>query len=169
VFQCGADIPSPFNDVLRVNARNREDIKRFIKQLLREPETFANAGGAIAPDLKDAYIENIAIELHTRLAQVLPPLEDGQVEQWPAWPYLRLELPRAEADRIERASEPERLNLSQRIVSDHAEVVRSDARVAQLFGKQGFPTRFRFDELFNDWKNKYPHGDATWFHSCFDH
>jgi hypothetical protein len=112
VFQCGRDVPSPFHDVLRVNARKPEDIKRFMDQLLRDPAVFA--GGAIAPDLKDVHVEGFARELHTRLAQVLPPLEDGQVEQWPAWPYLRLELPRIAADRIEPASEPERLEQSHR-------------------------------------------------------
>jgi hypothetical protein len=166
VFQCGPDVPSPFHDVLRVNARKPEDIKRFMDQLLRDPALFT--GGAIAPDLKDGHVEGFARELHTRLAQALPPLEDGQVEQWPAWPYLRLELPRIEADRIEPASEPERLNLSRQIVSDHAEVVRSDARVAQLFAKLGFPTRFKFHELLKDWKSKYPDGDASWFDSCCD-
>jgi TIR domain len=166
VFQCGAEIPSPFQDVLRVNARNLSDIKRFVNQLLRDPAVFTSAPKAIAPLLKDTTIENWAKDLHTELAQVLPPLDDGQVEQWPAWPYLRLELPRTETDRIEQAVESERLNLSHRIVGDHAEVVRSDARVAQLFGKQGFPARFKFHELLNAWKNKYPDGDPRWFDSC---
>jgi hypothetical protein len=166
VLQCGVDVPTPFHDVVRVNARNLEDIKRFTDQLLRDPQLFPNAGGAIAPHFKDAHIESAAKELHTRLAEVLPPPDDGQVEQWPAWPYLRLELPRVEADRIEQALEPERLDVSRRIVRDHADVVRSDARVAQLFGKQGFPARFKFHDLLNDWKKRYPDGDPSWFDSC---
>ena len=91
VFQCGRDVPSPFKDVLRVDPRSRDDIKSFTKQLLREARFFKV--GAILPDLKDAYIENLATDLHSRLSGVLPPLDDGQVEQWPAWPYLRLEIP----------------------------------------------------------------------------
>jgi hypothetical protein len=166
VFQCGTDVPAPFQDVLRVNARRAEDIKRFTDQLFRDRALFTSAPDAIAPGLKDANVENLARELHSRLAEILPPLEDGQVEQWPVWPYLRLELPRAEADRIERATESEHANLSNRIVSDHADVVRSDARVAQLFGKSGFASRFKFRDLLVDWKNKYPGVDADWFESC---
>ena len=165
VFQCGTDIPSPFQDVLRVNARNAEDLKRFTDQLLRDPKLFASSVGAIAPDLKDSHVESIAAELHSRLSLVLPPLEDGQVEQWPTWPYLRLELPRAEADRIEQATESERLSLSRQVVSDHAVVARSDARCAQLFGKQGLPPSMKFRELLTAWKDKYPDSDAGWFDS----
>jgi hypothetical protein len=166
VLQCGADVPSPFQDVVRVNARKPEDIKRFIDLLLRDPELFPNAGGAIVPHFRDTHIENAAKELHTRLAEVLPPPDDGQVEQWPAWPHLRIELPRVEADKIKQLLEPEQLDLSRRIVRDQADVVQSDVRVAQLFGKQSFPTRFRFHELLNDWKKRYPDGDASWFDSC---
>jgi hypothetical protein len=166
VFQCGRDVPSPFKDVLRIDPRSRDDIKSFTKQLLREAGFFK--GGAILPELKDAYIENLATDLHSRLKEVLPQLDDGQVEQWPAWPYLRLELPRAEADKIAQASEAERRNLSRRIVSDHVEVLQFDARAAQLFGKLSFPAKIKLLDLLNAWKDKYPDGDMGWFDSCCD-
>src|SRR5207245_864575 len=92
-------------DVLRVNARSLDDIKRFTDQLLRDPKLFPTFAAAIAPDYKDTHVESFAKELQTLLAQVLPPLEDGQVEQWPAWPYLRLELPRGEANKVENLVE----------------------------------------------------------------
>ena len=169
VFQCGLDIPSPFQDVLRVNPRKRDDVKRFVLQLLREPELFSKTK-AVLPDLSDADIEDLATELHTRFNDkdkaILPQLDDGQGEQWPAWPYLRVELPRSEADKIVQASELESLKLSGQIVSDHAVVVRYEPRAAQLFGKQSLPARIKFRELFNAWKEKYPNGDASWFDSC---
>jgi hypothetical protein len=168
VFQCGTDIPTPFHDVLRVNARNPDELKRFTDQLLRDSALFPSAAGAIAPGLRDTHVESLARELHTQLAQALPPLEEGQVEQWPAWTYLRLELPRPEAERIAQEIEPERGNLPHHIVSQHTEVVRSDLRSAQLFGKQSLPAQFRFRELLNIWKNKYPDGDVSWFDSLCD-
>jgi hypothetical protein len=166
VFQCGAEIPSPFPDVLRVNARDLKHIKRFLDQLLRDPATFSNNAAAIAPEYRDAHIENFANDLHARLAQVLPPPEDGQGQEWPAWPYLRLELPRAEADKIEQTAAPDQLNLSKQIVRDHGEVVRGDARIAQLFGKTAFPAKFKLRELLIAWRTAYPDGDARWFESC---
>jgi hypothetical protein len=165
VFQCGTDTPNPFPADLRVNPRSAEHIKRFTNQLLRDKELFPSTG-AIAPNLKDAHIENFAVELHSRLAQVLPPPDDGQVEQWTVWPYLGLELPRVQADKIDQATEAERSKLSRQIVSDCAEVVRSDARVAQLFGKLSLPARVKLRELLDAWKDKYPDGDTSWFNSC---
>jgi hypothetical protein len=164
VFQCSSDVPGPFQDVLRVNPGKLDDIKRFVDQILRDKTLFH--AGAIAPDLKDVHIENLATELHNRLAAVLPPLEDGQVERWPAWPYLRIEIPRSEADKIEKASEPDRLDLSRQIVRDQATVVRNDPRAAQLFGKLSFPGQIRFRELLQAWKDKYPEDDSSWFDSC---
>jgi hypothetical protein len=166
VFQCGRDVPSPFKDVLRVDPRSRDDVKSFTKQLLREAAFFK--GGAILPELKDTYIENLATDLHSRLKEVLPQLDDGQVEQWPAWPHLRLELPRTEADKVAQASGGERRNLSRRIISDHAEVVQFDARAAQLFGKLSLPAKVKLFDLFNAWKEKYHDGDMGWFDSCCD-
>ena len=166
VLQCGADVPSPFQDVLRANARSAEDLKRLVDQLFRDPKVFPSAGGAIAPDLRDALVENLATDLHGRLAQVLPALDDSQAEQWPAWPYLRLEMPRSEAEKIERANETERARIALKIVSDHAIVVRSDARAAHLFGRQSLPGQAKFSELLTLWKCNYPDADATWFDSC---
>jgi hypothetical protein len=79
---------------------------------------------------------------------------------------LSLELPRTETDKIDQASESERFNLSRQIISDHARVIRSDARGAQLFGKQGLPARLKFGELLTTWKDKYPDVETAWFDSC---
>jgi hypothetical protein len=164
VLQCGADVPSSFQDVLRANPRNVEDLKRLVDQLLRDPKLFS--GGAIAPDFKDALVESLARDLHARLAQVLPPAPDSQAEQWPAWPYLRLELPRSEADNVEKAIESDRARIAPKIVSDHAIVVGSDPRAAYLFGKQSLPGKVKFSELLATWKDTYPDADAAWFDSC---
>lgn len=70
VFQCGSDVPAPFNDVLRVNVRKYEDIKRFIDQFLRDPKFFPSLNGALAPALKDIHVENAAKELHKDIGEV---------------------------------------------------------------------------------------------------
>lgn len=165
VFQCGLDVPTPFQDVLRVNARLYEDIKRFTEQLLRDPKLFPKLGDAVAPSLKSEYVENAARELYTTLGEHLPDL-DYQVEEWPAWPYLRIELPKTEVDRLEQADESERVKLAHQIVKDRAVVVDSDARAAQLFGRAGLPAQMKFAALLSAWKDKYPQADSRWFDSC---
>ncbi len=88
------------------------------------------------------------------------------MEEWPAWPFLRIELPRAEADKVAQATGADRRAVSGQLISDHAYVVRYDPRAAQLFGKQSFPARMKFVDLANAWKDKYPDGDEGWFDSC---
>jgi hypothetical protein len=166
VFQCGSDVPAAFGDVLRVNVRRPDDIKRFTQQFLLDPNFFPNRNAAIAPALPERYVDQAAKQLYEDLAQVLPPPDDGLIEEWSAWPYLRIELPRSEIERLEQASENERVMLSHRVVRDHGLVVNSDARAAQLFGQAVFPAKAKFESLLRYWKNAYPSGDTTWFDSC---
>jgi hypothetical protein len=42
VFQCGRDVPTPFHADLRVDVRNSENIRRFTRQLLTNPNFFPN-------------------------------------------------------------------------------------------------------------------------------
>ena len=154
VFQCGSDYPAPFNDVLRVNVRNYEDIKGFVKSFLRDKDFFPTIAGAIAPNLRDELVEKAARQLHQDIASVLPPPDDGLSEEWPTWPYLRIELPRPEVDKMEQASEAERVALSHQLVKNFGVIVDSDSRAAPLFGLAGFSNRMRLDALLKTWKTK---------------
>ena len=166
VFQCGPDVPAPFQDVLRVNPRNYEDIKRFMDQFLRAPNFFPKLNGAIAPGFKDTYVENAAKLLHESISGVLPPPDDGLSKDWPTWPFLRIELPRSEVEKMEQANESERVALSHQIVKDFGIVIESDARAAQLFGLAAFPNRMKLDSLLKTWNDKNPSAEAAWFDSC---
>jgi hypothetical protein len=168
VFQCGEDVPAPFKDLARVCVHKFDDIKRFTDQLLRDDSLFPSLKAAIAPNLRDAHVETAAKELYARFAEVVPKPSDGLVEEWPAWPYLRIELPRTEVDRIEQATEVERLRLAHQIVRDHAVIAENDSRAAQLFGRAGFPKGMKFEALLSLWKDKYPNSEQTWFDSCCD-
>lgn len=166
VFQCGSDYPAPFNDVLRVNVRNLDDIKRFMNQFMRDKDFFATLKGAVAPNFKDANVESVAKRFHEDIASVLPPPDDGLSQAWPTWPYLRIELPRPEVDKMEQASEAERVALSHQLVKDFGIVVDSDSRAAPLFGLAAFPNRMKLDSLLRTWKDRNQNAEATWFDSC---
>jgi len=100
VFQCGSEYPALFNDVVRVNVRNLDDIKRFMNQFLRDADFFPSIKGAIAPNLRDTFVESAAKQLYDNIASVLPPPLPYERE-WPTWPYLRIEMPRPEVDKME--------------------------------------------------------------------
>lgn len=166
VFQCGSDYPAPFNDVLRVNVRNPEEIKRFVNQFLRDADFFPSLKSALAPNLRDTLVESAAKQLYDKIASVLPPPDNGLSEEWPTWPYLRIELPRPEVDKMEQASEAERVALSHQLVKDFGTVVASDSRAAPLFGLATFPNRPKLNSLLRTWKEKNQNAEATWFDSC---
>jgi hypothetical protein len=165
VFQCATEAPSPFQDVLRVNVRRYDDIKRFTDQFFRDAKFFPTLNGPFAPAVKDLHVENAAKDLFKKLAEVLP-VDPGSAEEWRTWPYLRIELPRSEVDRIEQASEAERVKLSHQIVSSFAEVSASDPRAAQLFGQAVLPQKLKFENLLKSWKDRNREADASWFDSC---
>lgn len=166
VFQCGSDFPAPFNDVVRINVRSYDDIKRFMLMFLRDSEFFPTLKGAVAPTIRDAFVDNAAKTLHENIAAVLPPPDDGLSEEWPTWPYLRIELPRPQVDRMEQASEVERAGLSRQLVKDFGTVVDSDSRAAQLFGVAAFAKGLKLDSLLRNWKDKNPNAEDAWFDSC---
>jgi len=165
VFQCGRNVPPPFQDVLRVNPRVMDDMKRFANQFLRDPSFFPTLGTALIPMFKDEYVQDAAEELHSKLQEVVPVLPD-LTDEWPTWPFMCVELPRSQAGRLQNAKEGERAALAREIVTNFAEVVESDSRAAQLFGLSGLPQRLKLSSLLAAWKAKYPNIEAAWFDSC---
>jgi hypothetical protein len=167
VFQCGRDVPPPFKDVLRVDVRNPKDIESFIDQFLRGADFFPSRDKALAPQFKDQFLKQAALDLHKSIGKELPD-PDPRPDEWAAWPFLRIELPRAEADQLVQSSGTavERARLAHELVRDHAVVVNSSARAAQLFGQESIGKDSKFAELLKTWKAKYPDADATWFDSC---
>jgi hypothetical protein len=169
VFQCSDDVPKPFSADLRVDARNPEHLKRFAKQLMTDPKFFPRRAAALAPNIQPTTLESDAKELFDKLYEVLPrPDETRRVQQWPAWPYLRIELPITEVEKVERAEEKDRRAVARDVVAEQGVVVDGDSRVAELFGLTDLAPRHMFKELLKTWGGKFPAEQAAWFDSCCD-
>lgn len=164
VFQCGRDVPTPFANDLRVDVRNIEHIRRFTKQFLTDPNFFPGRGQALAPNCSQATLEEASQELFGKFKAVLP--DDAQAGEWPAWPFMRIELPNLQVEKLEVAIAAERVNLSHEIVKEHAVVAKSDTRAAQLFGLAYFSDGQKFKDLLRVWQDAFPTSDPTWFDSC---
>jgi hypothetical protein len=168
VFQCGADVPSAFEDIRRVNALSLNDVRQFVDELLRDPTFFPKRNGAaLSRNLRDSIIESHATELHKNLESVIPKPK-RTLERRALWPYLRVEMPAAEVNRIEQEEEVSRKQLAHQLVRDYAVVVDTDANAAQLFGKGSFTPRMKFEGLLKIWKDKYPTLEPSWFDSACD-
>lgn len=163
VFQCGGEVPQQFAGETRVDVRSPDSITRFTKQFLTTPGFFPRHP-PIHPHCPDDAIERMSRELFEQLQNVLP--QAGQDEEWPAWPFLRIELPKAEIDSLEKAPPAERVALSHRLVKEHAVVVKSDSQAARLFGLTSIRDGQEFSRLLDVWQEAFPTSDATWFDSC---
>lgn len=167
VFQCSDDVPKPFAADLRVNARSEEDIKRFTTELLTDPSFFPSRGAALAPKILQATVESDARELYDKLAEVLPKDPQGQrVQEWTAWPYMRVEVPISQIDRLREVGETERKQLAREIVEEHGVVAEGDSRVAELFGLTDLAPRHLVNDLVTTWREKFPTANPAWFDSC---
>ncbi len=166
VFQCWRDVPKPFADDLRVNARSLDDLQRFTKQLLTEPRFFPRLGRALAPQVRSDTIQKEAKKLWETLGGVLPDPDGGAIQQWSAWPYLRIELPVAQVDAIKAAPENERGLVARNVVAEHGVVVEGSERTAELFGLANLAPRHAVKELLRTWGEKARGAEPVWFHSC---
>lgn len=164
VFQCGrAPVPTPFNDDMHVNVRNIDQLRRFTRELLTSPTFLPTLGGAVVSPQK-APVEEAAQELSKRLGEVLP--RDPQDDEWSAWPFMRIELPAPQVERLKEAADAEDAVLSHEIVEEHAVVIKSDDQAARLFKLVRIGEGEKFSSILGRWKKAYPAADPTWFDSC---
>lgn len=165
VFQCGKEVPDVFKGKLKVKARSAEDIEKFTKELLTNPKFFPSLEQALAPGADKDIIKKVGNQLYTNLKKSLPDLVNN-VEEWPAFPYLRIGLPQTEVDKMANAPSDKRLKLAVKVVSEHGIIYKNDARIAQIFGLANIPEKGSFAKLLEVWSENHPKESPTWFESC---
>ena len=164
VFQCGSDSPPMLHDVTRIKPRDDKQIKGFVNQFLRDKDFFPSLSGkSLLSDYRDSFVADDAKELFDNFNAVLP--KDYVTAEWPCWPFIRVELPQGDVEKMQQASEGERVALANQLVKDFGVVIDSDARAAQLFGQSTFPPRMKLDALIKHWREKNPNLEASWFDS----
>jgi hypothetical protein len=106
LFQCGTTRPSLFADQVNVNCRNLPDIQKFTDDLLTDPTFFSGFPGAITQFARSGReVAAAAAELYQKLLVSLPPEIELPVEEWPAWPFLQLELSLDTINQISKADD----------------------------------------------------------------
>jgi len=64
--------------------------------------------------------------------------EDDPSEEWPAWPFLQLELSLEQVDHICKAQPAERLQVTRNILQNECLISEGDREAVQLFGITDF-------------------------------
>ncbi len=165
VFQCGKDGPDLYKDKLRVNVRQQEDINKFTRQLMTDPGFFPSLTEPLFADIDKETIETYAKDLFLGIGKTLPEPVDN-IEEWTAWPFLRIQLPQSEILKINNTPVTDQLKTATEVIRNSGIVIKSDSRISQVFGQTSLRENAKFIELLDKWKEKYPDDDALWFASC---
>lgn len=166
VLHCGGVPPWMLADSVTINLRKREDVQKFTVEFMTGKD-FLGTGEAVTHHTPDApAVLRTANELYDRLQAVLPPAED--VEDWPPYPNLRLELAFAHAKEL--PSSPENEQAAADTIREHAVVSFADSEAAKLFDvRRIFPGQSRdarcavaFGEVVDSWRRAYPNSKSRW-------
>jgi hypothetical protein len=161
-FQCGSRFPAVFADQVRVNIRDRVDIQKFTNDFLTSPDFFPRFGEAIsrfAPN--DPNVLRASDSLFENLTRVLPPADSDGVDEWPAYPYLRLELTKEHVLRIREESEQGRLDATTALLQE-ARVTDGDGEAARIFGMRSISRDAKFEQCTKSWKDAFPQTEPNW-------
>ena len=164
VFQCGNDVPGPFADQVRINARRRDDILRFTQMFLTEPDFFPGFDESVAAFQPiDPHVIKLADELFNKLQAVLPPLVEEPTEEWSAWPHMKVELTIDQVDKLRNIDPSAQKSWRNEELPNLGVVVESDKRVQELFGKATFPVNLPLIQLLNYWAQNNTNISKYWF------
>jgi hypothetical protein len=95
-------------------------------------------------------------------------LPEGSVEEWPAHPYVQLQLAAGAAKRIVDAVPEERRSIAERTIRSEATVSDGDREAKSLFGMAGFRNELTLDELFRVWRAVHSEASEAWVESLTD-
>jgi hypothetical protein len=164
LVQCTRYSPALFADQVKVNARNRADVQRFVNDFMTNRDFFAGFDEPITRFQANSHeVVDAASELFERLQGELPPLEEEEPDEWPPCPYMRLDLSLHQVDRICTCVPERQGDLTKELLETEALVTYGDKEAARLFGMVSFPRGTRLRQLLARWKSKNPASEARWF------
>lgn len=156
VLQCMGDVPGPFQNKVRVNARDAVSVQNFASNFLTDPQFFPRYGQAVAPNLepKGQQVLKAADELVSALQEVLPQTDAEPSERWPSLPFVRFSVGLDCGREIREATVDRRSEFARKTLLEHCIVEESDAVAAKLFGLVTLQKGMRLQELVGVWQER---------------
>ena len=166
LFQCAANSPAVFTEQVNVNMRDLVDIQKFTSEFLTSPDFFPGFPGAITKFKSNGReVASAAAELFQKLEPVLPPEKIDPATEWPAYPFLQLELGFQHIDQIRKLDPRERIQKANEIIKKECLISAADKYCEQLFGVLSFSNDMSFKQLADSWTERFPHSQSTWIQS----
>lgn len=161
VLQCARDRPRPFSGRVNVELGRDKSVYDFVRDFLKRPGFF-HGREALTPHFEKDDIKKAAEDFMARVRPTLPDFEWQGSKEWPALPFLRLEMPLDEADRIEGAEAGERVGLCREALEQFCIVRMIDWVAASIFGFAQVANERPFAHLLKRWREKTTVGDDVW-------
>jgi hypothetical protein len=164
VLQCGRQLPRVFADQVAVDIRDPEKVRSFVNSFLTDPGFFPGRNEPITRfQPNDANVKRAAQDLYRDLQKVIGPDDDGQIEEWPAVPFVKLGLTASQVEQICEEEDDRRAHrLTLKLLLD-ATVLTADREAAALFGRPTLPADEPFGQIF---KRAVPEGESpAWLES----
>ncbi len=166
VLQCGRQLPRVFADQVAVDLRDAGKVRRFANEFLTQNDFFPGRDYRVTEfQENDKNVERAASHLFDDLQEVLPDHSD-EVEEWPAVPFVRLELSSPQVLQITEEDDDDRARAITSALLLDAAVLKSDREAAALFGRPTLPADEPFGSILPksvragevpDWLNSLAH------------
>jgi hypothetical protein len=161
VLQFSEDAPAPFEDQVRVNVRSKESLSQFVNQFLTDAEFFPGESGAITGYQAASTQVRSASEALFESLQKIPATRLEKIDEWPAWPFIRLQMSLDVAKEIAAAD----FGSARDRILTCSEIVHSDWVACSIFAVPKIASHTTLESLFSRWKEQFPSGDASWIDS----
>jgi hypothetical protein len=168
LFQCAGKAPTLFADQVIIDARNLADIQKFTNEFLTATDFFPRFEGPITHfDHNGQEVASAAAELYQELEPLMPKGEDPS-EEWPAWPFLQLELSLENVANVSKTDSDGRIESSRKIIQKECLVSHGDDYCERLFGVPSFRRGINFETLTKRWREERPNSQSKWIETLCD-
>jgi hypothetical protein len=122
-------------------------------------------------------VASAAADFFQKLNAVLPPEKEDPSIEWPAYPFLQLELGFTHVERINQLevkekSSPlevkERSKAAHQIIQQECVINAADKYCEQLFGVPSFPSGTKLNYLLEVWSECHPESGSKWIKALCD-
>jgi hypothetical protein len=151
VFQCSDHAPDVYSGRVRVDARTKAGLAPFVVQFMTDVDFLPDATEPItgyhqtAPEVAAA-----TAKFHADLQAVLPV---GEGSEWPAHPFLQMQLPASSVESLKKTAAEDRIGFGKAMLEKDALITGGDSVGKKLFGLADFASNLTFGELTAHWKS----------------
>ena len=166
VLQCADTAPELFAGQLHLNAKQKPSVERFVREFMTDPHFLPDTTEAITGyQSSDPKVALAATRLFDDLQAVLP---EGPVQEWPAHPFIQLQLTSDAAKKIKDAPVEGRASIAKQVVTSEALISDADRVAESLFGMADFQPGLTLGGLFDIWRPAHPHASDAWVGNLAD-